>query len=849
MKQYHITTISVVLLLILYNFSWASIVNKITFEEPPITTPPPEVQVRFSNMGILILNRSAKLYNLSASKMGAIPKSPSYVLISRDWTREFDEEPLIIRFTCGVEEVTIHSGVPWDPKGNQVTITVEAYDKYKKLIDRNQRDFYSKTDVDIPFYVEAPHKNPIIWEIKIDARQQTNQGKVGVFEFIDDIVFKSEIPPPPQAKEPPKVTIEKPTASETNYPDILVSGKIYGKGIFPEFNPPKIKISWPISPTATASGYVYWSEYPLNLGQHLFWILPNQSLSFSFPFKLTYFGKNNITVWASNALGKAKDQKFITYFPLAIKNEYKTKGGASRYGKFIWGTTIKNCMFAIYQNGAILHSSAGTYSCFGKIFQKWSNMITNIGFSALGCALSDEKKVPGGTYQDFVYGRIYSGSKGAFFVVDPFIYAMDQLNFVKDYGLPVTDTVFQSSKGYILPVQWQKFERTIGTHTFVSAMEITEDPKTKQKTLWIATPDFEGAKRVGLKEKEFTSRLPFVWRSFKCFTTGGVLTCSVGKPKATKKLAYSALRKACNDSNYPFGSAPAWVSLAPKKIIPYLGNITSSGLSSEDHGACHSCDLWGLGGGLFDGVDFCIHVVPDPEYEHRLRETLGASKHVAGPFVQSDLEVEYEYCVVGFPPPKDYSDMSKGAKPGTLVKGDKMYLAGRWISDCGCHPSFPKAPIQYCKNPYKTEIHPPAMMINMYTGQELGKVATIGELVYFDWWYPGEKVEMDIFPPPRPTPNAMLSYSVPLWMTFCKSDKGKCGIKYITTPQGPSNHLHLIISGRPDVGFNTPPKEASNGELFHGYVPPAGRQRYVPGANYPHTKSLVGDIILYWNIN
>jgi hypothetical protein len=849
MKLNKLSKIIMFLVLFLIHLTLLSIVNKITFEEPPITTPPPNVQVRFSNLGLLVLNRSAKLYNLSASNMGANPKSPHHVLVSRAWPSEFDEEPLRLRFTCGVEEVTLHSGVPWDPRGHQVTITVEAFDKTGKLVDRKQRNFHNKTDVDIPFRLEAPHKNPIIWEIKIDARQQTNEGKVGFFEFIDDIIFKSEIPPPPQAQEPPKIIIEKPTVNNTKYPDILVSGKIYGKGIFPEFNPPEVRISWPISSTATAGGYVYWSQYPLNLGQHLFWMIPNQSLSFSFPFKLTYFGKNTITVSACNAKGKVKAHKSITYFPPPIQSEYHSKGGASRYGTFIWGTTIGNCMFAIYQKGAILHSSAGTYSCFGKIFQKWSNMITNIGFSALGCALGSEKLIAGGSFQNFVNGRIYSGSKGAFVVMEPFIKAIDQLNFVKNYGLPVSDTVFQSSKAYILPIQWQKFQRTIAGHTFVSTMEITEDPKSKQKILWLATPDFEGVKRAGLKEQEFTSRLPFVWRSINCSSQGGVLTCSPVKKKATMKLSYNALKKVCNNSNYPFGSAPAWASLASKKIIPYMGNISSSGLSGKDHGACHSCDTWGIGGGLFDGVDFCIHVVADPEYEHRLRETIPVSKRLIGPFEQKDLEVEYEYCVVGYPEPNDWSDMSKGAKPGTLVKGDKMYLAGRWISDCGCHPSFPKAPSQYCQSPYKTEIHPPAIMINMYTGKELGKTATIAELVYFDWWYPGEKVEIDVFPPPRPTPTATLVYHVPLWTTFCKSDKGKCGIKYISTPAGPVNHVHLIISGRPDVGFNTPPKEAGNGELFHGYVPPAGRERYVPGANYPHTKSLVGDIVLYWKVN
>ncbi len=49
-------------------------------------------------------------------------------------------------------------------------------------------------------------------------------------------------------------------------------------------------------------------------------------------------------------------------------------------------------------------------------------------------------------------------------------------------------------------------------------------------------------------------------------------------------------------------------------------------------------------------------------------------------------------------------------------------------------------------------------MIDMYTDERLGKPATIGETVYFDWWYPGS-IDCDIYPPPRPQADAVFSYA------------------------------------------------------------------------------------------
>jgi len=123
----------------------------------------------------------------------------------------------------------------------------------------------------------------------------------------------------------------------------------------------------------------------------------------------------------------------------------------------------------------------------------------------------------------------------------------------------------------------------------------------------------------------------------------------------------------------------------------------------------------------------------------------------------------------------------------------------------------------------------------MYTDTYLGQPTTIGEITYFDWWYPGETVEVDIYPPPRSQADAVFKCGIPIWTPICPSDGGKCGIQYSLEPKLSPNHLRLKISGRPDVPSRTPPKEdKGSGQLFHGYV------------RYPGPNILRGDFNVWW---
>ena len=101
---------------------------------------------------------------------------------------------------------------------------------------------------------------------------------------------------------------------------------------------------------------------------------------------------------------------------------------------------------------------------------------------------------------------------------------------------------------------------------------------------------------------------------------------------------------------------------------------------------------------------------------------------------------------------------------GAPAVGDLVHMTGRWIVDCG-------------HSPFKTELHPlfsfarmktVTSETNAFTGLEEtlfgGKPAT-GVGIWVNGWYPGgpgNEIEFDIFPPPRPSPTAVLHVVKPV---------------------------------------------------------------------------------------
>ncbi|HEY5957471.1 MAG TPA: hypothetical protein VIV60_12985, partial [Polyangiaceae bacterium] len=131
---------------------------------------------------------------------------------------------------------------------------------------------------------------------------------------------------------------------------------------------------------------------------------------------------------------------------------------------------------------------------------------------------------------------------------------------------------------------------------------------------------------------------------------------------------------------------------------------------------------------------------------------------------------------------------------GAPAKGDLINATGRWIIDCG-HDS------------YNSELHPIFSYAKMktlnsevdrFTGIEkhlsfLGQdqLATRAD-IWVSGWYPGlNPIEFDVYPPPRPSPNAVLHAVKP---PDAEAIAGDVSLQFQFAPAGVANHVHLKVT-------------------------------------------------------
>jgi len=153
-----------------------------------------------------------------------------------------------------------------------------------------------------------------------------------------------------------------------------------------------------------------------------------------------------------------------------------------------------------------------------------------------------------------------------------------------------------------------------------------------------------------------------------------------------------------------------------------IGIVKSSGMSGEDNPGAHEY----YGDPPSFPSDWDIHVRPFPQFRRLFGDNTNS------------LEVEVEYYFV------QYFFVSTGFPN----RGDLIFVSGRWIFDCG-------------HSPYNTEIHPPSVMALMRTETYNGRPATVAN-IWVGGFYPGDPVDIDIFPPPRSSPDASLVVVKPL---------------------------------------------------------------------------------------
>jgi hypothetical protein len=196
--------------------------------------------------------------------------------------------------------------------------------------------------------------------------------------------------------------------------------------------------------------------------------------------------------------------------------------------------------------------------------------------------------------------------------------------------------------------------------------------------------------------------------------------CQVSAP-TSGPFVENAGDRFCDGKTYPFGP-PEWSPILGHHVLTsMLGIVRDSVKASIDNPLTHECHE----GPPDFASDWNVSVWPLHPFQSLRAEN-------------TYVEVEFETCFVN----------PFFAKFEWPFRNDLYFAAGRWIIDCG-------------HRPYRSEIHPPFVAAHMLTQSFEGQPATQAN-IWVNGYYTGEPVSIDIFPPPRPSPDATLNISKPI---------------------------------------------------------------------------------------
>lgn len=593
---------------------------------------------------------------------------------------------------------------------------------------------------------------------------------------IDDLEFDGEpaAPPPP----PPEVAITSPpNGIELDTDAFTIEGTVEGNGLI---SPVKATIEYRRPPDQTAPPFTsYLSLIGSGTARH-----------FNLPggFNGAPLGPIKVTVVAQNFAGATGSAtSTFTNLPLSIRNRVVAEG-ASTVGDFRFGMVTPGCKIAVYQNAAISAPGFGpeTFVIRGEILAKWISERAH-----LGCPLaeeSDRSGLPGdffdgdnwclfisgtdgpcaapsvtGRVQNFVGGRIYTTTGiGTFYVPAIFVDAIDKRGGESVTGVPIADPT--SSPGSMETWLFQRFV-------------VPELPKRLPSTLEIrGSPARLYMERQSGHMIDPGTRLPVattatIWEHFPCVDHLGPCTVEQTPPQP---------EPIPNTSEICFGDTIVSTLLdgvGPRYWEPVLGRVTYVGPIPDaerrpiDPGNYISTPLFGVvtwaklaDYDLFLTHEWCYEGNPlcPSDWIFRIRPygahvgTGAFGSLYGGSSENTTVKVEYE---------RFYSDGAIWL--GLPHKGDLIFTAGRWVIDCA-------------HDTYKTELHPIFMFAKMRTvttltdpftglvnpnpfgGTSLNPVPATQADIWVNGWYPGDPIEFDLQPPPRPSPDATLAVNRPV---------------------------------------------------------------------------------------
>jgi hypothetical protein len=399
------------------------------------------------------------------------------------------------------------------------------------------------------------------------------------------------------------------------------------------------------------------------------------------------------------------------------------------FGALKFGMSDAGCVIAVYEKGAIAASTSGTQTFVvqGPIFQKWLAVRDpGSNLSRLGCPTAEETDtIAGARMQDFRRGRIYKTANATAWTPEVFRDAIVALDGEAATGVPVTDPT--SSSGAMQTWLFQRFARLDHPGIEASTLEIRGNPPV----LFVERVG-EGIETAGV---DFFPRTATVWRTFPCDPDHPLGPCHVEKPKFGSPITRSNADATCPGQYNGTTNGVEWkaITLDNYHAVPLRGWVNSSRLSCLDNPLTHDyimtnnssrCSI----ADVFPS-DWQVLVKPLAPFGNLITED------------QTYLELEWEAYYTGY----------FFAGWGWPIAGDLIFTSGRWIMDCGHHsPGF------------KAEIHPPFLTSHMFTQKRAdGSLETVAE-IWINGYFPGDPIDVDIWPPPRPTPDAFLTVTRPV---------------------------------------------------------------------------------------
>jgi hypothetical protein len=603
----------------------------------------------------------------------------------------FTAVPLLMSFTSPQTHVAFHAG---NEPGETRNGTLKAFGASGAVVAQDGPKPVPVGSFAASFDVRVPTATIVRAEFQVEESAR---------EAIDDLVVEGTSTPPP--KNPPVVTITNPTEGATlPKGSFVIRGTVTGESVLDPITI-RININAPEDSSAPPS------ENEVRLSGS------GTSRTFSFDYSILT-GPMTITALATNTANlHGTATVHVSSLPDTIRARYQSAGGAATFGNLRFGADGDGCVMAVCDKGAIAAMANQTFTVLGAIFQKWiATREAARSTSNLGCPTAEQRDaLAGARAQDFEHGRIYITANSAAYVPGVFRDAIESLGGEATTGIATSDPT--ASIGAMQTWLFQRFARLDHASVEPSTLEIRGLPPVLYvERVGDGLDDLEGG------DLSLSPTTATVFRAFKC--AGELGPCTVRKPGWSPTISDGS--RYC-DGRYPVTSLTEWSAMQTNYTqTPAGGWVKQSRTACWDNPLTHDYQLSGPDPSceppkVVFPSDWQVYVQPMNPYGEILT------------FDQSTIEIEFEA----------FYARAMFARLGWPVRGDLIYVNGRWIMDCG-------------HSPYKTEIHPPFLMSYMRTQRTGGTLETVAQ-IWVTGYYPGDPIDLDLWPPPRPTPDAFLT--------------------------------------------------------------------------------------------